>query len=298
MSESLVFKRLALFSSDEPINDKEPKFSIIKNKTFIIVCLSIVLLAVLSMFIKSVFSPNLETSTSTNVTLSTQTEPVLAKNEVSFKVYNGWTLQQIDEALVQWKYAKKGEFIKAVASIAKELSLPFSEGFFLSGTYVLTKGKNLCLDLARKMAYSLMSAVQPYYQVIGESELTIKDYVIIASMMSAETKNAQEYPIIASIIHNRLKTNMPLGIDATTRYELNDWTSPLTADIMNTLSPYNTRRQAGLPPTGICCPSVESLYYAINYPQTEYYYYRHDKQGVAHYSVSYDEHLLSQKEHP
>ena len=57
--------------------------------------------------------------------------------------------------------------------------------------------------------------------------LTRYDVLIIASMIEREAPVARERRLIAAVIYNRLKQGIPLGIDATTRYDNNNWTRPL-----------------------------------------------------------------------
>ena len=66
---------------------------------------------------------------------------------------------------------------------------------------------------------------------------------------------------------------MPLGIDATIRYATGNWTKPLTASELATDSPYNTRRNAGLPPGPIGNPGLDSLEAAARPAQVDHLYY-------------------------
>ena len=84
--------------------------------------------------------------------------------------------------------------------------------------------------------------------------LTTYDVLIIASMVEREAQLAKERPIIAAVIHNRLREGMPLGIDATIRYATRNWSEPLKQSELRIDSPYNTRRRTGLPPTPIGSP--------------------------------------------
>jgi UPF0755 protein len=79
--------------------------------------------------------------------------------------------------------------------------------------------------------------------------------------------------LISSVIHNRLKINMALGIDATLIYFLDKWDAPLTESDLKTDTPYNTRLYAGLPPTPICNPGLESIKAALNPAESDYLYY-------------------------
>jgi UPF0755 protein len=227
-----------------------------------------------------------------------QTASVASDGNITIRIYNGWTIADIDSALSQRKLSSEGSFIKAAQAVADSRGLPFAEGFFLAGDYTVSKGDGFASELAAQMAQKFMETAKPLFPAISESGMSLADFAIIASMMSAETKNAEEYPVISSIIHNRLSSGMPLGIDATTRYETGNWTEPLSSQVLDKKTPYNTRRKTGLPPTGICCPSEESLRAAVLPDQTDYLYYRHDSSGQIHYSLTYEEHQESQKENP
>src|SRR5207237_3583621 len=58
--------------------------------------------------------------------------------------------------------------------------------------------------------------------------LSAYDVLTIASMIEREVMIDRERPLVAEVIYNRLKQGIPLGIDATTRYELNNFDRPLT----------------------------------------------------------------------
>ena len=53
--------------------------------------------------------------------------------------------------------------------------------------------------------------------------------LIIASMIEREAAVAKDRRLISAVIYNRLRQHMPLGIDATMRYGLDNWTRPLQA---------------------------------------------------------------------
>ena len=78
--------------------------------------------------------------------------------------------------------------------------------------------------------------------------------VIIASMIEKEVKLPSERPLVASVIYNRLKKGMKLGIDATIQYALGEWKPRLTDSDLKVDSPYNTYTHSGLPPAPICNP--------------------------------------------
>ncbi|MGI8585814.1 MAG: endolytic transglycosylase MltG, partial [Thermoleophilaceae bacterium] len=78
---------------------------------------------------------------------------------------------------------------------------------------------------------------------------------------------------VASVIYNRLREGIPLGIDATTRFELDNWTEPLVESDFEADTPYNTRLNTGLPPGPIGSPGRDSMEAAANPEQSDFLYY-------------------------
>lgn len=103
--------------------------------------------------------------------------------------------------------------------------------------------------------------------------LTVFDVLTIASMIEREVSVPEERRLVASVIYNRLKEGIPLGIDATTRFAVNNYTEPLTNSQLASQSPYNTRVHAGLPPGPIGNPGEDSIRAAANPANTDYLYY-------------------------
>ncbi len=97
--------------------------------------------------------------------------------------------------------------------------------------------------------------------------------LIIASMVEREAQLASERPKIAAVIYNRLREGISLGIDATIRYALDNWTRPLKESELHIDSPYNTRDRKGLPPTPIGNPGLASIRAAAKPANVDYRYY-------------------------
>ena len=97
--------------------------------------------------------------------------------------------------------------------------------------------------------------------------------LIIASMVEREAQLPRERPLIASVIYNRLHDGMPLGIDATIRYQINNWARPLRVSELQRDTPYNTRTRRGLPPTPIGNPGLSSIKAAANPANTKYLFF-------------------------
>jgi peptidoglycan lytic transglycosylase G len=206
-------------------------------------------------------------------------------------IYPGYTLEQIDSFLTANGLADKGEFILAAEKIAINNDLPFTEGFYYPDEYILDQLDNAAEILAGQMFDRLNMITGPMQEQLSLQGRTLADAVIVASMIQREAGSPDEMPLIAGIIWKRLDEGIPLGIDATTRYELNDWTNPISKEALESPTPYNTRRKRGLPPTGISNPGFEALQAAAYPEKSPYYYYLHDRTAQIHFAVTYGQHL-------
>jgi UPF0755 protein len=103
--------------------------------------------------------------------------------------------------------------------------------------------------------------------------LTSYQLLIVASMVEREALLPHDRPLVAAVIYNRLRLDMPLGIDATIRYALNDFEGPLTEAQLHTPSPYNTRLHTGLPPTPISNPGMGAIEAAAHPAHAAYLFY-------------------------
>ena len=95
----------------------------------------------------------------------------------------------------------------------------------------------------------------------------------IASLVEREAQLPKERAVIASVIYNRMKQGIPLGIDATVRFVTGNWERPLRQSELANPSPYNTRRNPGLPPGPIGSPGLESIKAAARPARTNYLFY-------------------------
>jgi UPF0755 protein len=123
--------------------------------------------------------------------------------------------------------------------------------------------------------------------------LTPYDVLIIASMVEKETLAPEERPLVAAVIYNRLKAQMPLGIDATIRYGLNvPGTESLRQSQLANPTPYNTRLHAGLPPTPIANPGLASMQAAAHPRQTDYLFFARKPDKVHHFFTADEDEFL------
>lgn len=204
-------------------------------------------------------------------------------------IYPGYTIDDVDQLLSSRGLAQRGDFSKACDALSRQAGLDFAEGWLLAGDYVFTDPDTL----ARDMLSATLSLFKAHAHELALSPLSMEGLVIVASMVNRETQDEAQMPVIAAVILNRLEADMPLGIDATTRYELDDWTSVLPQSVFEELTAYNTRRRKGLPPSGIGCPGQAAILACLAPSDSQALYYFHDEEGGLHTSMSYEEHLAS-----
>ncbi len=216
--------------------------------------------------------------------------------DIALVVSPSFTLATIDRYLQNRGFAKGGEFLAAAAALKERHSLSFAEGWLLSGEYVVSQ-EDVANALAQAMFDSMLELVQPYLGSPQVARWGLEQILIVASMIQAETQNPEEMPLIASVIFNRLEAGQPLGIDATTRYEIDDWENPIPKKALEEQTPYNTRRKVGLPPSGICSPSRAAVEAALYPLESPYFYYLHGLDKSLHPAVTYEEHKENIKEY-
>ncbi|MEK6283822.1 MAG: endolytic transglycosylase MltG [Acidobacteriota bacterium] len=109
-------------------------------------------------------------------------------------------------------------------------------------------------------------------------DMTPRQIVTVASLIETEAKLRDERPVVASVIYNRLKKDMALGIDSSIIYASKlegKWRNDgkVYRSDVDRRSPYNTRLYSGLPPGPIASPGKSCLEAALNPAQTDYLYY-------------------------
>jgi uncharacterized YceG family protein len=147
------------------------------------------------------------------------------------------------------------------------------EGFLFPATYELKKGQPV-KRLVREQLHAFKANFDKVDLRYARSKnLTPYDVLTIASLVEREAAVAKERPLIASVIYNRLKNDIRLDIDATTRFAVGNWRSPLKVSELENQSPYNTRVHSGLPPGPIGSPGLDSIKAAARPARTRYIFY-------------------------
>ena len=119
-------------------------------------------------------------------------------------------------------------------------------------------------------------------------------------MSSAKPCISTKAPQIAGVYVNRLNDGMKLDADPTVQYALvmpGDWWPQITqADYTDTISPYNTYLNFGLPPGPIANPGIDAILCggASRSPRIILYFQADcSGNGYHRFAQTFDEHLAN-----
>jgi UPF0755 protein len=200
-------------------------------------------------------------------------------------VVEGWTRWEIAAAMARMPELKLPDsdsalqlmndtaLIKDIDPVAENL-----EGYLYPATYEFPRDTSAG-DLIALMVKRFREEWTPSRASDAQERgLTPRQIVTTASLIETEAKLAEERPIIAAVIYNRLKIGMPLGVDSSVIYATKlagKWRNDgkVYQSYLDRRSPYNTRLYAGLPPGPIASPGESSLTAALNPQPVDYLYY-------------------------
>lgn len=204
-----------------------------------------------------------------------------------------------------WLTILEGWRVEEIATkIAKELDIPekefltlAEEGKMFPDTYRVPKDASAAAiitllkeNFSKKITSVMMGDIK-------KKGMTLDEVIILASIVEREGKTAEDRPVIAGILQNRLNQGWALETDATLQYALGYqskektwWKKELSNDDKLVDSPYNTYKHIGLPPGPISNPGIQAITAVIYPKKTEYMFYLHDPKGNIHYARTLQEH--------
>lgn len=159
----------------------------------------------------------------------------------------------------------------------------FPETYFFSPTATAEDVKKIMNAQFEKKIASLKPAIE-------KSGHTLKEVIIMASILEKEAKTPEDQALVSGILWKRINLGMPLQVDAPFYYLLGKESSELTQSDLALKSGYNTYKNKGLPVGPIGNPGLNALRAAITPTTSPYLYYLSDKDNVVHYAKNFEEH--------
>lgn len=215
-------------------------------------------------------------------------------------VPEGYTIDQIAQLVEKNKIGKAQTFKQLAAKYVSDDNMVSSadvtyqaEGYLFPATYQFPRGATE-QQVLEAMAAQFHNRFTPeMVSRAAEEGLSVRQVVILASLVEKEAQKEADRPVIAGVFLNRLRQAMPLQSCATIQYILGYPKAELSVQDTELPSTYNTYQHSGLPPGPIANPGMASIM-AVLYPsKTDYLYFVADKHGAHHFSKSYEEHLLA-----
>lgn len=202
-----------------------------------------------------------------------------------FTVIEGWTRFEIARAMVQvpeFHLTTEAQALELMdnVNLVRELDPTAKnlEGYLYPETYEFSPetppGK-----VVEMMVRQFLSVWRPEWtDEARKRNYSVRQMVTVASIIETEAKLAEERPVVASVIYNRLLRNIPLAVDSAVVYASKlegkwRYDGKVYKSDLERRSPYNTRIYAGLPPGPVASPGAASLSAALNPATTDYLYY-------------------------
>ena len=153
------------------------------------------------------------------------------------------------------------------------------EGYLFPDTYRFTSKDVTVQEIFTKLLKEMDSVLTPLKEEIEKSKFSVHEILTLASLAEKEVRNKDDYrEKVISVFVNRLKKNMSLGSDVTTRYSLkiDDPGRVLKKSEYASVNAYNTRSStmAGkLPASPISTVSESSILAALRFKETDYLFF-------------------------
>jgi UPF0755 protein len=220
----------------------------------------------------------------------------------TFTIAEGLTVEQIASLLDGQGNVKKDKLLELAADPSKlqetaDRKIPAFvgqigeidglrfklEGYLFPDTYemrVESTANEVILRLLQELANKLSGLPEGWEEQLDKHKISFHQMLAIASLIEREVVVDDERAIVSSVIHNRLNKKMNLEIDATVLYAMNEHKDTVLHVDLDTKSPYNTYRNAGLPPGPIANPSLASIKAALYPEETKFFFYVTKKDGT------------------
>lgn len=209
----------------------------------------------------------------------------------------GLTRMEIADYLESLGFSERQAFMKAsedtTAISVFDSEARNLEGYLFPETYFFPKGVTTEKIVSSMATQFKDTFSEEWTRRSDEIGLTIREIVILASLIEKETSLPDERPLVSAVFHNRLKKQMKLDCDPTIIYALKQdgqFKDRLHTKDLRLDSPYNTYLYRGLPPGPIANPGKDSIAAALYPADKDFLFFVSKNDGSHHFSRSFREH--------
>lgn len=168
------------------------------------------------------------------------------------------------------------------------------EGFLFPDTYKFSEDAS-AEDVVKKMLDNFSKKIAPLQNEIEAENKNIYDIITLASIVEKEVVSQEDMKIAAGIFLHRLEIGMLLQSDATVNYITQKGDPSPSYKDLETDSPYNTYKHAGLPPGPICNPGIKAIEAVLEPERTDYLYFLTPSGQPTVYSKTLEEHEMNKR---
>jgi UPF0755 protein len=200
------------------------------------------------------------------------------------------------------KIVNNPEELKSKYNFLQDSKIKSLEGFLFPDTYFFKKDES-----AENIVAKMLGNFNTQFSVSDRGEITkrkisIFDAITMASIVEKEDsisanssdEEKENQKIISGIFWNRIKIGQALQSCATLAYVLGENKKQYSYDDIQTVSPYNTYQNKGLPPGPISNPGLSAIKASIYPADSNYNFFLSDPEtGKTIFSKTYAEHVAN-----
>jgi UPF0755 protein len=164
------------------------------------------------------------------------------------------------------------------------------EGYLFPETYMFSRPIKPEQIVFRMLEMAEGKWKPEYTERAEELGLSRHEILTLASIVQKESGGEEDQPLIASVFFNRMQQGMKLQSDPTVIYGIPNFNGNLTKIDLETVTPYNTYTNNGLPPGPICNPGESALKAVLYAPTTNYLFFVGNGKGQHVFSTTLAEH--------
>lgn len=214
-----------------------------------------------------------------------------------YMIPEGYTIRKIAKKLSEEGLVNEQRFIELATRNGGTFTFPYLdqvkdgnlEGFLFPDTYFISNPTEE--KIIQQMLDQFSDQISKHLQEkLPKQSLSLREVIILASIVEREAQKDEERPVIASVFLNRLHDGWKLEACSTVEYVVLKEAYVLSLDELQVDSPYNTYKYAGLPIGPISNPGLQSILAVLEPAKTKYFFFAAKGDGTHAFAVTLEEH--------
>lgn len=200
---------------------------------------------------------------------------------------NVCTKEKLLDAIRTNDFAADFDFLEGLSNVNNRYN--YLEGYLFPDTYEFYIGENPVSVLNKFLNNFKNKWTDNYSDKAQELGMSVDEVVRLASVIEKEAIGA-DMPVVSAILHNRLYAGMRLECDSTSIYPDAELSGLGATELEAYHSLYDTYICGSLPVGAICNPGIDAIDAVLNYNESHYYYFIHDRNNTLRVARTLAEH--------